>query len=254
MNKPSDSFRVLFVHRGREWSDAARRTLQGAEFLAARGHVVRVGAVAGSILESRARAAGIEVQREPQTGRTQPFAALRAHWERSRFAPDVQFEDGAGARTARGAHFVPAVNLPIDPIPDREVVRRELRLPRRVFLALHVDDLVPAAGQEVLLHALATLRALGDGTHAAPVVAFLGTGNVEARLHSLVHELGIKEHVLWLGHRTPVERYLEAADVLLVPLAHEALPGTVLDAMARGVPTIAAIASGVQRIVRSDEN
>jgi histidinol-phosphate phosphatase family protein len=121
--------------------------------------------------------------------------------------------------------------------PDPIAVRRALRLPRRVHLALHVAPLVPGAGHDLLLRAL---TAPEFEAKAAPlVVAFFGTGPEESRLRVLSQDLGVKERVLWLGLRADVTSYVAAADSLLIPGAIAPPRRVLLDALTFGIPILA---------------
>jgi histidinol-phosphate phosphatase family protein len=112
-------------------------------------------------------------------------------------------------------------------------------------LVLHVGSLGRA--QETTLQALAALQE--SDAQRAPTVAFIGTGPGEPRLRDLCHELGVQEHVLWLGFRTNVAPYLAAADVLALPAGGNDVPHVVLEAMAHGLPVIASNASGASSAI-----
>jgi histidinol-phosphate phosphatase family protein len=121
--------------------------------------------------------------------------------------------------------------------PDPTTVRRSLRLPRRVHLALHVAPLVPGGGHDLVLRALAAPEF--EGKSAPLVVAFFGTGPEESRLRVLSQDLGVKDFVLWLGFRTDVTPYVAAADSVLVPGSIAPPRRVLLDALAFGIPILA---------------
>lgn len=56
--------------------------------------------------------------------------------------------------------------------------------------------------------------------------------------------------VVWAGNRHDVERYLGAADVLLLPSRREGMPVCLMEALAMGVPVISSQACGCREVVR----
>ena len=145
--------------------------------------------------------------------------------------------------------------VPVDagPAPaDRAVLRRQLKLPHKPPLVLHVGMLEPGKGQETTLRALARLRT--TRTAAVPTLAFIGTGTAEARLHDLCHQLGLREHVAWVGFRTNVTSYLAAADLLVLPTHTEGLAWTLLEAMAQRLPIVTSGVEGHTELLRDGHN
>lgn len=144
-----------------------------------------------------------------------------------------------------------------DGAPDRSTIRRNLRLPRRQRLVVHLGELHARKGQETTLAALAKLRARAPGPKPernTPVVAFVGTGPDEAVLRDRCHALGVQRNVLWVGFRTNAEEYLAAADLCVLPSRAEGAPWTLLEAMAQGTPVVASAVSGVPEIVTHEVN
>ncbi len=129
-----------------------------------------------------------------------------------------------------------AVTIPSEPL-DPTATRRELRLPRRVVLGLHVAPLERGYGHETILRALQELQ---KSRRPLPTVAFLGTGPEESRLHVLCQDLGVKENVLWLGFRRDTEPFVHAADFVLAPEASANTRSVLLAAQAAGVQVLAA--------------
>ena len=135
---------------------------------------------------------------------------------------------------------------------DRAVLRRDLKLPRKPPLVLHLGMLEPGKGQETTLRALVALRESRAG--AVPTVAFIGTGPEEARLHDLCHQLGVRSHVEWVGFRTNVSSYLAAAEHVIVPTHDEGLSWTLLEAMAQRVPVIATAGTAGRELLQDGDN
>ena len=76
-----------------------------------------------------------------------------------------------------------------------------------------------------------------------------GEGPEQARLITLAQKIGVASSVEWLGYQddpTPIYRQMA---VVLVPSRSEGLPNVVLEAMAHGIPVVAAAVGGVPEVV-----
>jgi glycosyltransferase involved in cell wall biosynthesis len=108
----------------------------------------------------------------------------------------------------------------------------------------------PRKGMEILLEALAILRRQGVAAHLRAVGPF-ESREYEAEMARCVRRLGLQEHVSWTGFRRNVTAELLKMDLFVLPsLFGEGLPMVVLEAMAAGVPIVAARVAGVPEAVR----
>ncbi|MGK2945897.1 MAG: glycosyltransferase, partial [Desulfuromonadales bacterium] len=80
-----------------------------------------------------------------------------------------------------------------------------------------------------------------------------GLGELEGQLKKLTKELGVSEHVHFLGFRRDVPQILNALDVFLLPSLREGLPLSLLEAMAAGRPVIASRVGGIPEIFDATE-
>ncbi|HEX9532346.1 MAG TPA: glycosyltransferase [bacterium] len=81
----------------------------------------------------------------------------------------------------------------------------------------------------------------------------VGDGPEQMRLTKIAQEIGLGSSVEWLGYRDdPAEVYRQIV-VLLVPSRSEGLPNVVLEAMAHGIPVVAAAVGGVPEVVSDGE-
>lgn len=116
-----------------------------------------------------------------------------------------------------------------------------LDLPVEAIVIACVAQLIPRKGHETLLRAFARL-ACGDPT--LYLVCF-GRGPLEAALARRVAELGLTERVRLAGFRGDLAELLPGATLLAHPAEREGLGVAVLEALAAGVPVVAARAGGV---------
>src|SRR5206468_11016146 len=77
----------------------------------------------------------------------------------------------------------------------------------------------------------------------------VGDGEERKRLEEQATRLGLRQAVVFLGARDDVPRLLAAADVYVHPSLFEALPTSLLEAMATGLPVVATRVGGVPEIV-----
>jgi glycosyltransferase involved in cell wall biosynthesis len=86
------------------------------------------------------------------------------------------------------------------------------------------------------------LRALAGCWQRFPGVrlAVCGSGPLAASLHDLAQRLGLEEVVLWNGFVADLPRRLSGFDLLVLPSRYEGLSYALLEALAAGVPVLAA--------------
>jgi glycosyltransferase involved in cell wall biosynthesis len=96
------------------------------------------------------------------------------------------------------------------------------------------------------------LRAFRRVADARPDVRLVlaGDGRERPRLEALTDELGLRERVLFLGHRDDVPRLLRVFDVFtLSSKTVECFPMSVLEAMSAGLPAVCTDVGGVAEMV-----
>ena len=112
----------------------------------------------------------------------------------------------------------------------------------------------PRKGTEVLLEALAMLRAGGLSARLRAV------GQFETRQHEhdvkrRAAELGVAEAIQWAGFTQEVDEELRQMDLFVLPsLFGEGLPMVVLEAMAAGVPVVASRVEGIAETIRDRQD
>ena len=106
-------------------------------------------------------------------------------------------------------------------------------------------------GQWHLLEAMALLRA--ERPDARLVLAGR-RGNVSPRLEEVMRRTGLDGSVRFLGHRDDVPDVLAAADIFVCPSLSEGLPGSIIEAMALGLPIVASDLPAIREVVEVGAN
>jgi glycosyltransferase involved in cell wall biosynthesis len=109
-----------------------------------------------------------------------------------------------------------------------------------------VSNLVRLKRVDTLLYAISRLAGC-----VPLVLRVVGEGPERAALESLADTLGIRDQVEFVGESEPdiVMDHLNWADVFLFASESEGRPNAVLEAMAAGLPTIAADIPGVRELI-----
>lgn len=117
--------------------------------------------------------------------------------------------------------------------------------------------LVPEKGPDVAIAAMAHLVEEMDVRNIKLDIIGAGPDNYVRQLQNMVAALGLEERVEFAGKLEPqqlLERYAQYDALLLTPRWAEPFGGTILEAMARGLPVIATNVGGVPEIICDGEN
>ncbi len=132
-----------------------------------------------------------------------------------------------------------------DPPADRRQVREMLGIPQDAKVIISVGEHSKRKNHETILRAAALLN------HVQ--VLLCGWGEGLEQLKALAQELGIADRVRFLGYRNDVPVVLRAADVYVFPSLHEGLPVALMEAMAAGLPCVAAKVRGCTDLICPEE-
>ena len=147
----------------------------------------------------------------------------------------IDLLESEGVRRDSIVHIPNAV--PLDELRRRAEEgpgRAELGLPEEAKVVLHAARFTPPKGQPATLRAVAGLRErLGDVR-----VLFAGAGPEEEKVKREAARLGA-DWATFLGSRDDVPALMRAADLAVLPSSAEALPMSLLEAMALGTPVVA---------------
>jgi glycosyltransferase involved in cell wall biosynthesis len=101
--------------------------------------------------------------------------------------------------------------------------------------------------QDILLEAVAILGAKGLEVE----LSLMGDGRLAGHYVDTARQLGIQDHVRFLGMLPPgeVRKQLDLADLFVLPSTTEGLPRIVIEAMARALPCIATNVGGIPELL-----
>jgi glycosyltransferase involved in cell wall biosynthesis len=139
----------------------------------------------------------------------------------------------------------PTVSRLEETIAERKRVRDELGLGSAARILLTVGRLTHQKGYDILASAI---KGITEKFHEARLV-WVGTGDEETDLRTILDKYHVRDKVLFLGYRTDVPRLMKVSDLFIFPTRFEGHPFSLLEAMAHGLPVITSDASGITEIV-----
>lgn len=129
---------------------------------------------------------------------------------------------------------------------SRAEVRRSFGIPDDVPLVLFVGSRFRIKGLKFAIRALAQMK-----TRAVLLIV----GDDTSRPYKqLAAQLGISDRVIFAGGRRDLPNIYPAADALVLPTLYETFALVCLEAMASGVPVVAAPVGGIEDYLRDGEN
>ena len=153
---------------------------------------------------------------------------------------------------AKEVHYVPGVGIDFSKFEnvqiDRGEKRKEIGVPEDAFLLFSVGELNENKNHQIIIKALAKLN--DPNIH----YAIAGEGDKKEYLLALADELGVSDRVHLLGYRKDIAELNHAADVFCFPSIREGLPVAPIEAMACGLPVIAAENRGTKDMIDRDTN
>lgn len=129
--------------------------------------------------------------------------------------------------------------------------RNELGLGPEDPLVVHVGNIRPGKGHEVLLDVAAELAARRSRATIVSIGGEKHRGDL-SRLRREAAERGLDERLRFLGRREDALDFIAAADVYVNPADVEGMPVAVLEAMALARPIVATAVGGVPDLIGSD--
>ena len=158
---------------------------------------------------------------------------------------------GSGLSVDRMEVIFVGVEIPAAVSPgERGLARNRFAIPQESVCLSNVAAFVPEKGQVLLLHALAQLRA----QFPQCVLLLAGAGPEQARLQTLVRQLGLDGVVKVPGFVSDVESVYAATDLFVFPSHQEPLACAMLSAMAYGLPVVTFDRGGNPEAIEDGKN
>lgn len=150
-------------------------------------------------------------------------------------------EDYARAKKhmhAKRVEYVPGVGINPEKFRnasvDRAEKRRELGCGEEDFLMLTVAELTKRKNQITVLRAMALLK--DEPEFKKLRYLLVGRGEERGNLEAAAKQLGIEDHVRFLGYRTDVAQLYHISDLFAFVPFQEGLPVALMEAMCCGLP------------------
>jgi len=138
---------------------------------------------------------------------------------------------------------------------DPEVYRRDKEPCHRNTLArsgerilMHVSNFRPVKRIQDVVEVFARIL-----REVPSRLVLVGDGPDRPRAVETARELGVTDHILFLGKHQSVDELLACADLFLLPSKNESFGLAALEALACGVPVIASDTGGLPEVVRHGE-
>lgn len=135
------------------------------------------------------------------------------------------------------AEYVPGVGIVTKRFERDEKVRAEMRntlgIKDNETVILSVGEINPNKNHKIVIKALAKL-----GRKDIRYVA-CGVGALMEENQQLAKSLGIEDQVMFVGYRTDIDKFYQAADIFVVSSFREGLPVAPMEAMSAGLPCVA---------------
>jgi glycosyltransferase involved in cell wall biosynthesis len=160
---------------------------------------------------------------------------------------EEHLENGVGRRGQFVTVFsgIPMNNESGECGKNKSALRLALGLPHEGPLIVSAGRLDPIKGHGTLIEALALVVNGRPGVH----LVLAGDGELAAAYKTLAEDLGVHDHISFLGWRSDVGELLEAADLFVLPSINEGMGRAVIEAMHAGLAVVATHVGGVPMIV-----
>lgn len=116
------------------------------------------------------------------------------------------------------------------------------------WILMHVSNFRPVKRVQDCIRILAEVR-----KKLPARLIFVGDGPERSEAERLTRELGVEEHVTFLGKQSALPEILSVADIFLLPSQQESFGLSALEAMSCSVPVVATNIGGIPEVVKHDE-
>lgn len=152
-------------------------------------------------------------------------------------------------------YYIPGVGIDLQRfVPYTETEKRAARekhgVSEEAFLILSVGELNENKNHEIVLKAVKKLKANGNDV----VYGICGDGFYREKLRRWIQDAKLTDSIILYGYCEHIQEYIGMADVILFPSKREGLGMAALEALAMGIPVIAASNRGTREYIRHGYN
>lgn len=162
------------------------------------------------------------------------------------------FELAKNKFKAREVCYIPGAGIDLprfkDVIVNRKNKRHEINVPEDAFLLLSIGELNGNKNHQIIIKALSELN------NPNVYYAIAGVGEKKNYLLRLANKLGVSNRIRLLGYRKDANELYHCADVFCFPTIREGLGLAAIEAMACGIPVVAADNRGTRTFVSQGVN
>ena len=155
---------------------------------------------------------------------------------------------------AKRIEYVPGVGINTEKFRgiavDRQEKRRELGYGENDFLMLTVAEMTPNKNHITVLKAMALLKDKEEFANMHYLIC--GRGEMWASLEESAKELGIADHVNFLGYRTDAPELYRCSDMFAFMTFREGLSVALMEAMSSGMPIVCTKIRGNTDLIDDD--
>ena len=157
---------------------------------------------------------------------------------------------------AKRIEYVPGVGIRTERFRKTEEARRtkrqELGFREEDYLMLTVAEMTANKNHITILKSLAQLK--DHPEYANMHYLICGRGEQWASLETSAKELGVSDHVHFLGYRTDAPELYKMSDLFLFMSFREGLPVALMEAMSAGLPIVCTKIRGNTDLIEDGEN
>ena len=113
-----------------------------------------------------------------------------------------------------------------------------------------IARLDPVKGHDTMLRAMPGVLAQVPGA----VLMIAGDGPERTNLDKRIHEMGLRDHVVFTGHIRNPYAAIRAINLAVLPSLRDGLPYSLLEAMAMGRPVVASAVGGLAQTIQDRRN
>ena len=154
---------------------------------------------------------------------------------------------------AKRVEYVPGVGIDTGRFAshrdDRQEKRRELGFGEEDFLILTVAEMNKNKNQSMVLKAMALLKDREEFSGMKYLIC--GMGEYGSVLQQEAKDLGIADHVFFMGYRRDIPQIHRCCDLFAFLSYREGLPVALMEAMSSGMPTVCSAARGNTDLVEN---